>query len=147
MLLFHNDEEILDTQVKFFASLQWPEARQRIKRLFERGLQQHSDQELNLGTRISNILPIAVERIDAEYYKRKSLGVHWHRICHKSWILNMQHLKDFFFFLLSAIIKAISFVFVISMFLILGIWQFVVVNFRKQKRKRLPLQPTPQSAC
>lgn len=46
------NEEILDTQVKFFASLEWPEARQRIQRLFEQGLQQHGDLELNLGKRI-----------------------------------------------------------------------------------------------
>jgi hypothetical protein len=38
--------------VKFFASLEWPEARQRIKKLFEKGLQQRSDLELNFGRRI-----------------------------------------------------------------------------------------------
>lgn len=46
------NEEILDTQTKFFESLQWPEARQRIKNLFEKGLQQNGDLELNLGSRI-----------------------------------------------------------------------------------------------
>ncbi|MBL0740724.1 enoyl-CoA hydratase/isomerase family protein [Chryseolinea lacunae] len=47
------NEQILDTQAKFFAALQWPEAGQRIKKLFEKGLQQHGDLELNLGKRVS----------------------------------------------------------------------------------------------
>ncbi|MFT3980453.1 MAG: enoyl-CoA hydratase/isomerase family protein [Ferruginibacter sp.] len=46
------NEQILDTQVKFFASLQWPEATNRIKKLFQNGLQQYGDLELNLGKRI-----------------------------------------------------------------------------------------------
>jgi len=46
------NEEILSTQVKFFESLQEPEARQRIKGLFEKGLQQNGDLELNLADRI-----------------------------------------------------------------------------------------------
>jgi enoyl-CoA hydratase/carnithine racemase len=46
------NEEIMDTQVKFFASLERPEARQRIKNLFEKGLQQNGDLELNFGKRI-----------------------------------------------------------------------------------------------
>lgn len=46
------NEAIIDTQVRFFASLQWPEATQRIKKLFEKGLQQHGDLELNLGKRL-----------------------------------------------------------------------------------------------
>lgn len=47
-----SNEEILDTQVKFFASLEGPEARGRIKNLFERGLQQNGDLELNLADNI-----------------------------------------------------------------------------------------------
>ncbi|WP_413560769.1 enoyl-CoA hydratase/isomerase family protein [Bdellovibrio sp. HCB209] len=46
------NDEIMDTQVKFFASLQMPEARNRIKALFEKGLQQPGDLELNLGKKI-----------------------------------------------------------------------------------------------
>lgn len=46
------NEDITDTQVKFFASLEWPEARQRIKNLFEKGLQQNGELELNLGKHI-----------------------------------------------------------------------------------------------
>jgi len=46
------NEEILSTQVKFFESLQEPEAKQRIKTLFEKGLQQNGDLELNLADRI-----------------------------------------------------------------------------------------------
>ncbi|GGH63936.1 enoyl-CoA hydratase/carnithine racemase [Filimonas zeae] len=43
------NEHIMDTQTQFFAALQWKEARERIKMLFEKGLQQNSDVELNLG--------------------------------------------------------------------------------------------------
>lgn len=46
------NEDIIDTQVKFFASLDWPEARQRIKKLFGKGLQQNGELELNLGENI-----------------------------------------------------------------------------------------------
>ncbi|NBA85559.1 enoyl-CoA hydratase/isomerase family protein [Emticicia sp. CRIBPO] len=46
------NEQILDTQVKFFASLQSPEAAGRIRKLFQSGLQQRGDLELNLGKRI-----------------------------------------------------------------------------------------------
>ncbi|HEY8957325.1 enoyl-CoA hydratase/isomerase family protein [Chitinophaga sp.] len=46
------NEDITDTQTQFFASLAWPEARQRIKNLFERGLQQHGDLELHLGKNV-----------------------------------------------------------------------------------------------
>lgn len=46
------NEDIIDTQTQFFASLAWPEARQRIKNLFERGLQQHGDLELQLGKNV-----------------------------------------------------------------------------------------------
>ncbi|WP_343617133.1 enoyl-CoA hydratase/isomerase family protein [Flavobacterium sp.] len=47
-----SNEEILDTQIKFFASLEEPEARGRIKNLLERGLQQNGDLELNLADNI-----------------------------------------------------------------------------------------------
>jgi enoyl-CoA hydratase/carnithine racemase len=43
------NEHIMETQTRFFASLERPEAHQRIKSLFKKGLQQHSDVELNLG--------------------------------------------------------------------------------------------------
>lgn len=42
------NEQILDTQTKFFESLQWPEATNRIKALFQKGLQQNGEVELNL---------------------------------------------------------------------------------------------------
>lgn len=43
------NEHILETQQRFFAALEWKEARERVKTLFGKGLQQHSDVELNLG--------------------------------------------------------------------------------------------------
>lgn len=43
------NEHIMDTQTQFFAALQWPQAIQRIRNLFGKGLQRHSDVELNLG--------------------------------------------------------------------------------------------------
>ncbi|BAV06931.1 Enoyl-CoA hydratase/carnithine racemase [Filimonas lacunae] len=43
------NDHIMDTQTQFFAALQWPEAHQRIKTLFGKGLQQHGEVELNLG--------------------------------------------------------------------------------------------------
>jgi len=43
------NEHLLETQQRFFAALEWKEARERIKTLFGKGLQQHSDVELNLG--------------------------------------------------------------------------------------------------
>jgi len=48
------NEDIIDTQVKFFASLQRPEAIARIKALFGKGLQQNGELELNLGELIYN---------------------------------------------------------------------------------------------
>jgi enoyl-CoA hydratase/carnithine racemase len=47
-----SNEEILDTQNQFFASLTLPEARQRITELFKKGLQQNSELELNLGKHV-----------------------------------------------------------------------------------------------
>lgn len=46
------NEDILDTQVRFFSSLEWPEARQRIKTLLGKGLQQNGELEINLGKHI-----------------------------------------------------------------------------------------------
>jgi len=46
------DEHIMETQTKFFAALTEPEAATRLKQLFEKGLQQQGDLELNLGNRI-----------------------------------------------------------------------------------------------
>ncbi|SHG32008.1 enoyl-CoA hydratase/isomerase family protein [Flavobacterium defluvii] len=43
---------IMDTQTKFFEALAQPEAAVRIKSLFEKGLQQNGDLELNLGSRL-----------------------------------------------------------------------------------------------
>lgn len=43
------DEHIMETQTKFFASLEKKEARERIKNLLEKGLQKNGDVELNLG--------------------------------------------------------------------------------------------------
>lgn len=43
------DEHIMDTQTQFFETLAKPEAGIRIKKLFEKGLQQNSEVELNLG--------------------------------------------------------------------------------------------------
>lgn len=42
------NENLMDTQVRFFESLQWPKAVDRIKRLFGIGLQQNGETELNL---------------------------------------------------------------------------------------------------
>jgi len=44
------NEHIMDTQTQFFAALQWEDARRRIKILFEKGLQQNGEVELNLGS-------------------------------------------------------------------------------------------------
>jgi enoyl-CoA hydratase/carnithine racemase len=46
------NEQLMDTQTQFFASLERPEARQRIQKLFEKGLQQPSELEMELGKRI-----------------------------------------------------------------------------------------------
>lgn len=46
------NEQLMDTQTQFFASLERPEARQRIQRLFEKGLQQPGELEMELGKRI-----------------------------------------------------------------------------------------------
>lgn len=46
------NEDIIDTQTQFFASLTWPQAGKRIRSLFERGLQQNGDLELNLGQHV-----------------------------------------------------------------------------------------------
>jgi enoyl-CoA hydratase/carnithine racemase len=43
------NEHILDTQQRFFTALGWKESQDRIRNLFGKGLQQHSDVELNLG--------------------------------------------------------------------------------------------------
>lgn len=43
------NEQITETQIRFFASLTEPEARTRIKALLDKGLQTHGDVELNLG--------------------------------------------------------------------------------------------------
>jgi enoyl-CoA hydratase/carnithine racemase len=43
------NEQIMDTQTRFFEALAQPEAAVRMKNLFAKGLQQHSDAELNLG--------------------------------------------------------------------------------------------------
>ncbi len=48
------NEDIIDTQIKFFASLQRPEAIERIKSLFGKGLQQSGELEMNLGKHIVN---------------------------------------------------------------------------------------------
>jgi len=46
------DKHIMDTQTKFFAALVEPEAQTRLKGLFEKGLQQPGDLELNFADRI-----------------------------------------------------------------------------------------------
>ena len=43
------NEQITETQIRFFASLTEPEARTRIKTLLDKGLQTYGDVELNLG--------------------------------------------------------------------------------------------------
>lgn len=43
------NEQIMDTQTRFFEALAQPEAAIRMKNLFAKGLQQNSDAELNLG--------------------------------------------------------------------------------------------------
>lgn len=43
------DEHIMDTQTQFFETLAKPEAATRIKKLFEKGLQQNGEVERNLG--------------------------------------------------------------------------------------------------
>ncbi|MDQ0593635.1 enoyl-CoA hydratase/carnithine racemase [Chryseobacterium ginsenosidimutans] len=43
------NNHIMETQTRFFASLTEPEARTRIKKLLDQGLQTYSDVELNLG--------------------------------------------------------------------------------------------------
>lgn len=43
------NEDIMETQTRFFASLTEPEARTRIKALLDKGLQKYGDVELNLG--------------------------------------------------------------------------------------------------
>lgn len=46
------NEHIMETQVRFFETLAQPESGARLKSLFERGLQQYGDLELNLGSNI-----------------------------------------------------------------------------------------------
>lgn len=43
------NEHFTETQIRFFEALTQPEAAARIKPLFEKGMQQHSDLELNFG--------------------------------------------------------------------------------------------------
>jgi enoyl-CoA hydratase/carnithine racemase len=43
---------LLETQQRFFASLGWKESRERVKTLLDKGLQQYSDVELNLGAHL-----------------------------------------------------------------------------------------------
>lgn len=43
------NQHIMETQIRFFASLTEPEARMRIKSLMDKGLQQYGDVELNLA--------------------------------------------------------------------------------------------------
>ncbi|MDJ1497443.1 enoyl-CoA hydratase/isomerase family protein [Cytophagaceae bacterium DM2B3-1] len=43
------NDHLQETQQRFFASLEWPESRQRVKSLLEKGLQKYSDVELNLA--------------------------------------------------------------------------------------------------
>nr|WP_293841375.1 enoyl-CoA hydratase/isomerase family protein [uncultured Arsenicibacter sp.] len=46
------NEDLMATQTKFYAALEWPEARQRIGALFGKGLQQNGELEFNLGKHI-----------------------------------------------------------------------------------------------
>lgn len=48
-VIIPKNEHIMETQIAFFASLTEPEARTRIKKLLDQGLQTYGDVELNLG--------------------------------------------------------------------------------------------------
>jgi hypothetical protein len=48
-VIIPKNEHIMETQIAFFASLTEPEARTRIKKLLDQGLQIYGDVELNLG--------------------------------------------------------------------------------------------------